>query len=61
MQTDTFHETGIGKYMVYSSTLVLDSLNIFWYYKMINGALKVLKDKKKDQPPSSDRMKVKQG
>lgn len=44
--TEALLSTGLGMYTLWLSTLVLDTLNIGWFFKMIRGALKVIETRK---------------
>lgn len=58
--TESLEASGMGKYVLWLSTLVLDTLNIIWYYKMIKGALKVL-DSRKELSSPQENGRLKQG
>lgn len=56
--TESLEASGFGKYMLWLSTIILDTLNIIWYHRMINGALKILNSPKvPDTPQVTERLK----
>lgn len=58
MDTEDYINSGMGKILVWMSTLVLDSLNLLWYKKMILGAIKVW-NKRKTSLHEQDIVRVK--
>lgn len=59
--TEAFQKATLGKWMIYTSTVILDSLNIMWFYKMISGAIKVWNSHKKATKSVKRSKIIKQG
>lgn len=40
--TDSFNNTGYMRWVLFLSCVILDSINVFWFYKMCRGVTKVI-------------------